>query len=169
MFANSRPSASNFKSFSRSLEQLFLTVGQNNFGNKIPFIVFHRSRQPLTLSNTGKPRDQGLLGVRTLQAHGFEIGSKNIRDAQSCTNFRRFLRIYFWVFSNLTVLKIQVFFSGNKNRITQGLTVSSRGWWLHKNFENCPHKYLKVSRLLCNKILSKCVLIDKTAPFCSTL
>ena len=35
-FANSRPSASNFKSFSRSLEQFFLTVGQNNFGNKIP-------------------------------------------------------------------------------------------------------------------------------------
>ena len=33
MFANS---ASNFKSFSRSLEQFFLTVGQNNFGNKIP-------------------------------------------------------------------------------------------------------------------------------------
>ena len=33
---NSRPSASNFKSFSRSLEQFFLTVGQNNFGNKIP-------------------------------------------------------------------------------------------------------------------------------------
>ena len=37
IFANSRPSASNFKSFSRSLEQFFLTVGQNNFGNKIPF------------------------------------------------------------------------------------------------------------------------------------
>ena len=36
-FANSRPSASNFKSFSRSLEQFFLTVGQNNFGNKIPW------------------------------------------------------------------------------------------------------------------------------------
>ena len=36
-FANSRPSASNFKSFSRSLEQLFLTVGHKNFGNKIPF------------------------------------------------------------------------------------------------------------------------------------
>jgi hypothetical protein len=35
-FSNSRPSASNFKSFSRSLEQFFLTVGQNNFGNKIP-------------------------------------------------------------------------------------------------------------------------------------
>ena len=35
MFANSRPLASNFKSFSRSLEQFFLTVGQNSFGNKI--------------------------------------------------------------------------------------------------------------------------------------
>ena len=36
VFANSWPSASNFKSFSRSLEQFFLTLGQNNFGNKIP-------------------------------------------------------------------------------------------------------------------------------------
>ena len=35
-FATSRPSASNFKSFSWSLEHFFLTVGQNNFGNKIP-------------------------------------------------------------------------------------------------------------------------------------
>ena len=40
IFAKSRPSASNFKSFSRSLEQFFLTVGLNNFGNKIPFIIF---------------------------------------------------------------------------------------------------------------------------------
>ena len=35
IFENSRPSASNFKSFSRSLEQFFLTVGQYNFGNKL--------------------------------------------------------------------------------------------------------------------------------------
>ena len=35
---NSCPSASNFKSFSSSLEQLFLSVSQNNFGNKIPFL-----------------------------------------------------------------------------------------------------------------------------------
>ena len=35
-FANSRPSTSNFKSFSQSLEKIFLTVGQNNFGNRIP-------------------------------------------------------------------------------------------------------------------------------------
>ena len=38
MFANSRPSVSNFKIFSQSLEQFFLTVGQINFGNKIPFM-----------------------------------------------------------------------------------------------------------------------------------
>ena len=37
-FENSRPSTSNFKSFSQSLEQFLLTVGQNKFGNKIPFI-----------------------------------------------------------------------------------------------------------------------------------
>ena len=40
-FANSRPSALNFKRFYRSLEQFFLTVGQYNFGNKIPFLDFH--------------------------------------------------------------------------------------------------------------------------------
>ena len=38
-FANSQPSASNFTSFSRSLEQFFLSVGQNNFGNKIPVLL----------------------------------------------------------------------------------------------------------------------------------
>ena len=37
-FENSLLSASNFKSFSQSLEQFYLTVGQNNFGNKIPFL-----------------------------------------------------------------------------------------------------------------------------------
>jgi hypothetical protein len=39
-FANSRPSALNFKSFSQPVEQFFLTVvGKNNLNNKIPF--FH--------------------------------------------------------------------------------------------------------------------------------
>ena len=46
-FANSRPSASNFKSFSQPLDQFFLTAGQNNFGNKIPFLLtlyeYHQS------------------------------------------------------------------------------------------------------------------------------
>ena len=58
IFENSRPSASNFKSFSRSLEQFFLTVGQNNFGNKIPEITrtiysssFHTNFQLVTEGN----------------------------------------------------------------------------------------------------------------------
>ena len=38
-FENFRPSVSNFKSFSQSLEQFFLTVGQNNFGNEVPFLA----------------------------------------------------------------------------------------------------------------------------------
>ena len=37
-FANSCPSALNFKSFSRS--KFFLIVGQNSFGNKIAFLFF---------------------------------------------------------------------------------------------------------------------------------
>ena len=37
-FANSQPSALNLKSFSSSLEHLFLTIGPNNFGNKIPIL-----------------------------------------------------------------------------------------------------------------------------------
>ena len=39
MISKFLPAALNFKSFSRSLEQFFLTVGQNNFGNKIPFFT----------------------------------------------------------------------------------------------------------------------------------
>ena len=38
--ANSQPSASDFKFFSQSLEQFFLTLGQNNLGNKIPFLAY---------------------------------------------------------------------------------------------------------------------------------
>ena len=42
-FANSWTSASNFKFFFWSLEQFFPTVGQNNFGNKIPFLFLNNS------------------------------------------------------------------------------------------------------------------------------
>ena len=38
IFEISRPSASNFKKHSGLLERFFLIVGQNNFGNKIPFL-----------------------------------------------------------------------------------------------------------------------------------
>ena len=51
---NSRPSASNFKSFFRSLEQLFLTVGQSNFGNKIPFFYFRFNNADTTVWSGGK-------------------------------------------------------------------------------------------------------------------
>ena len=44
-FESSRPSASNFKSFSRSLEHFFQRVGQNNFGNKIPFLRLEKTPQ----------------------------------------------------------------------------------------------------------------------------
>ena len=45
IFENSWPSALNFKSFSRSLEQFFLMVGQNNFGNKIPYLTTAQAAQ----------------------------------------------------------------------------------------------------------------------------
>ena len=48
-FENSLPSASNFQSFSRSLEQFFVTVGQSNFGNKIPF--FHSRPEQCSKQN----------------------------------------------------------------------------------------------------------------------
>ena len=38
-FESSRPSALNFRSFSQSVKQFFLTVGQNNFGIKIPSLI----------------------------------------------------------------------------------------------------------------------------------
>ena len=53
IFENSQPSALNFKSFFQSVEQFFLTVGQNNFGNKIPLYLFlwstiHKSNPQLS-------------------------------------------------------------------------------------------------------------------------
>ena len=41
--ANSQPSASNFKSVSRSLQKYFLIVGHNNFGNKIPLCIWKKN------------------------------------------------------------------------------------------------------------------------------
>ena len=48
-FANSWPSDSNFKSFSRSLEQFFLMVGKNNFGNKILVPALKTKRKALQI------------------------------------------------------------------------------------------------------------------------
>ena len=46
-FAYSWPSASNFKTFYRTQEQFFLTVGQNNFDNKIPLLEKKNPQNPV--------------------------------------------------------------------------------------------------------------------------
>ena len=51
-FENSRPSALNFKSHSRSLEHFFLTVGQNNFGNKTQSFQFFFTEVTTTTMET---------------------------------------------------------------------------------------------------------------------
>ena len=64
-FAISQPSFSNFKSFSLSLEQHFLTVGQNNFGNKIPLFSLFGNGCLTTVWND-KPRTrQQFVNVQT--------------------------------------------------------------------------------------------------------
>ena len=65
-FANSRPSDSNFKSFSWSVEQFFLTVGQNNFANKIPLKVKIQPRKSFDLNNL-KTTLPNILKHNTLQ------------------------------------------------------------------------------------------------------
>ena len=69
--SNSRPSASNFKSFSRSLEQFFLTVSQNNFGNKIPFLyLFQIIYLIMIFINTVKNLLNLILTIYEVQKNG---------------------------------------------------------------------------------------------------
>ena len=60
-FANSRPSAPNFKIFSQSLEQFSLTVGQNKFGDKIPVITSKISAYVIVYSKK-KDLEHDILG-----------------------------------------------------------------------------------------------------------
>ena len=76
IFANSRPSASNFKSFSRSQEQFFLTVGQNNFQN-IPSLCNPWQR----LSHIKK------LGVSSYTLGDLTIFFHISKSSNSFTNF----------------------------------------------------------------------------------
>ena len=66
-FANSPPSVSNFKSLSLSLEQFFLTVGQNNFGNKI--VPFLGKLENFKIDSTGLEKAKNvrnrILGLRS--------------------------------------------------------------------------------------------------------
>ena len=59
------PSSSNFKFFPRSLEYFFLTVGQNNFGNKIPFHLFF-----FFLLTLGPPLPKALAYISMLELKG---------------------------------------------------------------------------------------------------
>ena len=82
-FANS--SASNFKSFSRSLEQIFLTFGQNNFGNKIPLCRVRRCNKN-SQKNKQKWKNQqcvimGKINVARLKRWCYRVAP---RGAHSC-------------------------------------------------------------------------------------
>ena len=61
-WTNSQHSASNFKSFSRSVEQFFLTVGQKNFGNKIPIFTL-MSELKLSTANISPTDAAGLTSI----------------------------------------------------------------------------------------------------------
>ena len=135
-FANSRLTASNSKIFSRSLEQFFLTVGQNNFGNKIPIsisspIVYH-STLPCSLwmvyylvfAENGQKI--GLLG--TLQFRRNQV--------QSCV-----------VYVCLSCIR----------------TLGEHSWVLRKTFYSCPHSiprkltsghkiHHRIQRIFCQNI-----------------
>ena len=75
IFANSQPSASNFKSFTRSLEQFLLTEDQNNFGNKIPWLL---SKFFLDFLNNYNPFN---FHVRTVCCHLSGIATSDIRNS----------------------------------------------------------------------------------------
>ena len=76
-FANSQPSAKNFKSFSQSLEIFFLTVGQNNFGNKILFLTVGQN-------NFGNKIPFLTVGQNNF---GNKIPFPFILEFQNCKNF----------------------------------------------------------------------------------
>ena len=85
IFSNSPPSASNFKSFSRSLEHFFLTVGQNNFGNKIPHFFFR-------LIWTRNTRKRGLMRPNI----NVSIVSKNLQLWEKWRSTLSIFMVYLW-------------------------------------------------------------------------
>ena len=95
IFENSRPSASNFKSFSRSLEQFFLTVGQNNFGNKIPLLAkIQQTKMLVTCQRFG---DWFLFGLvwpySSNQKNIMKVGSKSLR--LTCSSNKLWAYLYY--------------------------------------------------------------------------
>ena len=85
------PSSSNFKFLSRSLEYFFLTVGQNNFGNKIPFHLFF-----FFLLTLGPPLPKAMYGFSMLELKGdaYVIGGGNYNAHAPTTTDRAVSTIY---------------------------------------------------------------------------
>ena len=125
-FANSRPSASKFKSFCQSLEQFFLTVGQNNFGNKIPFLsqistefsiqkchyqtlyytVYTLPPHHLSPSNTNKSHQKGLdlssteaMAIRVVEYGGTKLERFLPKNQHTQT---KLLNFEFWINGQLS-------------------------------------------------------------------
>ena len=95
---NSRPSASNFKSFSQALEQFFLTEGQNNFDNKIPFLPVYLTiygigaiKNPSTYLYAGKNKLSGEIKNRNPFGKG-KKSPKRIGVGKSKKKLKSFLR-----------------------------------------------------------------------------
>jgi hypothetical protein len=99
-FANSLPSASNLKSFSPSLEQCLHTVSQNNFGNKIPFLmltfVSFRSLglNTVTAYQRAKVSALKIVGLRIGSPRRNDIDIQTIRLPSTTQWFRKMKKIW---------------------------------------------------------------------------
>jgi hypothetical protein len=59
------PLALNIKSFSQSIRQVFLAVGQNNFGNKIPFFLCEKGSSENSEERKCSPRNSSYFDVQS--------------------------------------------------------------------------------------------------------
>ena len=82
-FANSWPSVFNFNSFSWSLEQFFLTVGQNNFGNKIQFFALVWTLQAWKSTKSSN-------GAVLMMTYNFQKDCSPSSSAKCKRNIKRF-------------------------------------------------------------------------------
>ena len=122
-FANSRPLASNFQKFSWMSRTIFFhSRGQNNFGNKIPFLIFtwdHFNDSKLFFSSNQ-------LIMKYFSLHSSEA-------ANYCL-FSHVLKIVLW----LTQFKYResLLFLSSKFRLQFWLNFSHNLWW--QRAKPCP-------------------------------
>ena len=93
-FANSRPSASYFKTFSWSLKQIFYTVGQNNFGNKIPGQFFWQIFRCFLLWFFGQ------VDFGPFSRHWIEVPYLVFRNLHFSTEYGNFFSLNFWAWAD---------------------------------------------------------------------